>query len=328
MNSDLPRIHDAQQPSLFPETVYDACTQIGINLWTASQFHKAGLISFDPEIESDLTDAQYAEMNFVDALVSANCSPNTLDELLTDLAKPYNYSHSQIYFDWEKRCWRSLPREFDVGNYVSVLVDGDDVDSLYHMKQAAEGALEALGVENDINKDGPNSYAFDPSGSAILIAAKQLLWKIASSSLIDSPSKAVSIGKMFSSLQRLPNVTEEDNVRVELTGPRRMFGTHEIYHWWTVELRDDGELTISSGGHFYRPETGGDSFSSMLWSVMPGGEPDFNDYLFNLSIVDDADTFENEVQSINLDAEEYKLKVTDESLEEWVAEEDEDADDS
>jgi len=146
--------------------------------------------------------------------------------------------------------------------------------------------------------------------------------------LIDSPSKAVSIGKMFSSLQRLPNVTEEDNVRVELTGPRRMFGTHEIYHWWTVELRDDGELTISSGGHFYRPETGGDSFSSMLWSVMPGGEPDFNDYLFNLSIVDDADTFENEVQSINLDAEEYKLKVTDESLEEWVAEEDEDADDS
>jgi len=328
MNNDLPRIHDARQPSLFPQSVYDACKQVGINLWTACQFYKAGLISFDPEIESDLTDAQFAELSFVDALVAANCSPSILNELLCKLEKPYNYSHSQIYYDWEKHFWRTLPHEFDVDKYVAKIADDGDSDALNHLELSVNGVRDYLGIENDDADEKTDSYEIEPDRNPILISAKQLLWKIASSSLITSPSKAVSVGKMFSILQRLPNVTKEDSVRVELTGPTRMFGSHEITHWWAVELQDDGELRISSGGAFYRPETGGDGFSSMLWSVMPGREPAFNNYLQNLSIVDDADTFENEVQAVDLDAEEYKLSVTDESLEDWMDEEDEDTDDS
>lgn len=74
---------------------------------------------------------------------------------------------------------------------------------------------------------------------------------------------------------------------------------------------------FSSGGHFYRPETGGDSFSSILWEVSPGFQPDLQDYLGTLTIVDDANTFENEAADIRFNRGNYEVSVEDYSLDDF-----------
>ena len=97
--------------------------------------------------------------------------------------------------------------------------------------------------ENDEAGDiSENQYDFDPKRDSIVYATRQLLWKIASSSLVDSPSKIVVVGKLFTAFQKLPEVVLEEYLRLQLIGPRRKFGEHEIYHWWSIELEENGLL--------------------------------------------------------------------------------------
>jgi len=122
-------------------------------------------------------------------------------------------------------------------------------------------------------------YEFDPEESTVISAARKLVWGLASSSLCVIASEVITIGKLFRVLQRLPEVTLGENLRLDLSGPKRMFGTHAISHHWQLRLEDSGFLTISASGHFYRPETGGDSFTTMMWQVSPDCEPDESSYL-------------------------------------------------
>jgi len=87
--------------------------------------------------------------------------------------------------------------------------------------------------------------------------------------------------------------------------------------FWSIEADEDGNLIISSGGYFYRPQTGGDTFTTMIWDASPGCRPELRDYLGNLAIVDDADTFKNEVKAMCLNDGGYELSVEDVSLEDW-----------
>lgn len=172
----------------------------------------------------------------------------------------------------------------------------------------------------------PALYAFDPDASSVIIAARKLVWRLASSPLCVKASEVITIGKLFRVLQRLPEVTLGENLRLGLSGPKRMFGNREITHFWEIRLEDSGLLVISSSGHFYRPETGGDSFTTMMWQVSPGDEPDENSYLHLHQIVDDADNFENEVAAMDFTEPGYSLEVEDDSLEDWAADENEDTD--
>jgi hypothetical protein len=162
-------------------------------------------------------------------------------------------------------------------------------------------------------------YDFNPEQSSIVLVAKQMLLGNRIFFYIGYTGKKIVVGKIFQIFQRLPKVSLGEDLRLDLTGPRRNFDNNEIYHWWTIELDEEGSLCISSGGHFYRPETGGDSFSSMSWEVNPGFQPDFQDYLHTLNIVDDADTFKNEVANMRLDKDVYEVTVEDYSLDDFKA---------
>ena len=60
-------------------------------------------------------------------------------------------------------------------------------------------------------------------------------------------------------------MTPDLGVTVQVTGPRREFGEIETWHYWEVAVEGD-RLSISSGGHFHQPSTGGDSFTTMNWT--------------------------------------------------------------
>jgi hypothetical protein len=170
---------------------------------------------------------------------------------------------------------------------------------------------EAL-IEQTNPKEKP-SFLFKSRDQKVVAAAIMLLEKICKSSLV-SPLKIKAISKALNMLKSLPKKTQDINVSISLVGPRRWFGDHEIYHWWDVKIEDQF-IRIASGGHFYRKSTGGDTFSCMDWNAEPGTNPNYNDYLGSLRIVDDAKPFEEEVETIELQSGIYQLTVEDPTLE-------------
>jgi len=110
-------------------------------------------------------------------------------------------------------------------------------------------------------------------------------------------------------LSKIPQVTQaEVTVHISLNGPRRWFGEHEIWHWWTVEI-DKQFIQIRGNGHFYRKSTGGDSFTSLIWSAWPGKQATCLDYLDKLWMVDDSQPFPEEIASLDLTKPGFSLEV-------------------
>lgn len=312
----MPQQLDYAQQSLFPTDLRDLAESIGLDWWAAKKLYDDKWLSFDPEINTIDSSRKKAEFVFLGTLAAAGCDPHMLKRLLETLEKPYCYNLSGMYYDWEKRCWEDhdLPSQA-AETFVSELEDDGDVDSLKELKERIQEAINRLNEDVGDNAVSCDSYAFNAERDTIVNAARQLLWKIAASALVDTPSKTIVVGKLFRVFQNLPKITMDEHLSLGLVGPRRMYGEHEIWHYWDIELNEEGYLKISSGGHFYRPQTGGDSFTSMTWEVSPTCAPELNNYLHNLLIVDDADTFENEVEAMDLESGGYKLTAEDSTLE-------------
>jgi hypothetical protein len=130
---------------------------------------------------------------------------------------------------------------------------------------------------------------------------------------IVTPKQLIGISKVFYALSCFPKVTEGVNASISLNGPRRVFGDHEIYHYSDINILEEN-IEISSAGGFYHKSTGGDSLTSMQWSVSPGCEAELADYLPTLWIVDDATSFEREVKSMDFSTESYVLEFKDEDM--------------
>ncbi len=109
MSNKLPRVFDSGQLSLFPAAPRELCKRLGLPWWAAIQLHKEDLISFDPENTGELTEPQMAELSFVGSLVAANCPPELLHDLLSNLTKPYCYSHNSIHYHWPSKSWKQTP---------------------------------------------------------------------------------------------------------------------------------------------------------------------------------------------------------------------------
>ncbi len=152
-------------------------------------------------------------------------------------------------------------------------------------------------------------YLLGHQDKKIVTASLDLLDKIVRSSFV-RPAELVSIGKILHVLRTLPSVTDGVDVHVSLIGPRRSFDDREIYHWWDISV-ENGLIEIYSGGHFYRKSSGGDTFRCMQWSAEPSLQPDYNDYLDELWMVDDAQPFDQEVMALDLTKPGYSLEVTD-----------------
>jgi hypothetical protein len=317
----MPRRRDDDEQSLFPADLRDLAGSIGLDWWAAKKLYDDKWLSFDPEINTINSSSKEAEFVFLGTLVAAGCDPRMLKRLLETLEKPYCYDLSDIYYDWSNRCWMDHDSPSQVrAKIVSEFEDDGDVDSLEELKVLVQDAINRLTNDEDVSCD---RYAFNAKQDTIVDAAQRLFWKIAASALVDTPSKTIVVGKLFRVFQNLPKITLDEHLSLSLVGPRRKYGEHEIWHYWDIGLNEEGYLKISSAGHFYRPQTGGDSFTSMTWEVTPGREPELANYLHSLSIVDDADTFENEVEAMDFESGGYKLSVEDQSLEGLEAEDEE-----
>ncbi len=166
------------------------------------------------------------------------------------------------------------------------------------------------GWKDDDESPNPERYLFNEVDQRIVSSAVLLLEKIVRSSLI-TPAQLISVAKNLHVLTSLPQVSSEIIVSVCLSGPRRIFGEHEIHHYWNVDI-ERTRIDVYSGGYFYRESTGGDSFTLLQWTALPGTEADSNDYLALHWIVDDARPFDRDVEEIDLSEIGYSLEVHDE----------------
>lgn len=140
-------------------------------------------------------------------------------------------------------------------------------------------------------------YEFNAYDHALLRAAETLLKKVATAETT-RPAELVSIAKLQHVLSILPRVTSGVEVSVSVACPRRIFGDIETMHWWEVAVEDE-RLSISSGGHFYRPSTGGDSFTTMSWTAIAEEPAELDDYRESLSMVPDVRSFPEGIASID-----------------------------
>jgi hypothetical protein len=97
---------------------------------------------------------------------------------------------------------------------------------------------------------------------------------------------------------------------VSVCSPKRKFGEIETFHWW--EFGAEGEvLKITSGGWYCHPQTGSDSFTSMIWGAAPVPQPEFSDFSASLSMVPDLRSFPEGVESIDFTVGEYEIEILD-----------------
>jgi hypothetical protein len=157
--------------------------------------------------------------------------------------------------------------------------------------------------------DTPEAYNFDGRDRALLTAAASLLTKVATAK-ITRPAELVSVAKLQHVLWRLPRVTRGINVVIRVNGPRRKFGQIETSHSWDVEV-ENGLLSISSGGYFFQPSTGGDSFITIEWVAVPGKPVTFNDYRERLVIVPDVRSFPDAVEIIDFASGAFAVEIID-----------------
>ena len=159
----------------------------------------------------------------------------------------------------------------------------------------------------EIIADGNYPYIFSSEDYNIVSATKELLCKVARREMLSARQLEV-VARALQVFGVLPSAIPDFDIQIQITGPKRTFGTHEIYHWWNIEI-EDCKVVVKSGGHFYRPATGGDAFSSMEWTTSPGFATEYHDYLGSIAIVDDAQPFDSEIQSIDFSKPGYSLEV-------------------
>jgi hypothetical protein len=150
-NPELARVAAAQQ-MLFPANPRTLCEQVGLNWWAALKLHDDGWLSFSPANVPRLDEAQEAELRFIGSLVIAGCDRGMLATLLSDLARPYAYDASRLYYDWAARRWRLLPDaaahpEAVFTDWLDKLVEEGDVNSLTGILELGRDSLSRVQVE-------------------------------------------------------------------------------------------------------------------------------------------------------------------------------------
>jgi tetratricopeptide (TPR) repeat protein len=98
---------------------------------------------------------------------------------------------------------------------------------------------------------------------------------------------------------------------VSVCCPRHQFDEIETFHWWDFEVEED-RLCISSGGRFYQPSSGGDTFTTMVWRAIPKEPTELDDYRDGLRMVPDVRSYPDGVDSIDLAEGGYTVEILDE----------------
>jgi hypothetical protein len=153
------------------------------------------------------------------------------------------------------------------------------------------------------------AYRFDDVDRTVVSITRQLIQKVLLSRLLRGDAQRNVVRAVARVFAELPRPANKLNASVSVIGPTRKFGDHEVHHYWAVEV-EDHQIEVRAGGDFYRPSTGGDSFTSFYWVASPGCETDCQDYLPTLGIVDDAKPFGTEIDELDLNEPGYSIGVT------------------
>lgn len=252
------------------------------------------------------------EVLFVRGLARSGLSDAMINRIFSaGLQPPYCYDPDTTFFSFVKGCWVSLPPGRDpaevTAEYVDELAGAEDWDALRELLNRVTDALEG---ETSSSADDSECYQFDAKDHVLLLAAEDLLKKAAAAESTKAAELA-SIEKLQHVFSCLPRVTPGIDAKVSVASPNRKFGEIETRHWWDVAVEGE-RISISSGGHFYRPSTGGDSFSTMSWVAIPEVPTELEDYRESLRIVPDVRSFPDGVAEIDFAVGGYTVEVTDE----------------
>jgi hypothetical protein len=155
----------------------------------------------------------------------------------------------------------------------------------------------------------PEHYRFNERDRALVTAAAALLKKVANAETL-RPAELVSVAKLQHVLSILPRVTHDLEVTVSVVGPRRKVGEIETWHYWDIGIEQE-QISILSGGHFYQPSTGGDSFTTMSWIATPEDPAQLEDYRETLWMVPDVQSFREALVDIEFVSGAYRIEITD-----------------
>lgn len=79
----------------------------GLDFYLAELLYQEKLLSWKPNFKKDITKTQFAELDFLYTLRFRNGLSETLvKQMLSQLKKPYKYTHDCIYWDFKLRKWR------------------------------------------------------------------------------------------------------------------------------------------------------------------------------------------------------------------------------
>jgi hypothetical protein len=153
-------------------------------------------------------------------------------------------------------------------------------------------------------------YIFGSEDLEFLNAAKLLLRKVLQWNRLTF-AQLITVAKVSHVINRLPRPSSEiEYAKISVSSPEKSFGEIRTFHWWDVMIEGQS-IRLSSGGHFYRPSTGGDTFTSVIWDAVPGVEAQLSDYSQQNAIVPDLRTYADGIESIDLPSGEYVVEVED-----------------
>lgn len=104
----------------------------GIDYYLVELLFKENLLSWKPNRKKDISPIQKLELDFLYTLrYRNNFSEAMVKQMLSTLQKPYQYSFSDIYWDFNKRVWKYFP-EIPVINTIpnpdAILADNKEFD--------------------------------------------------------------------------------------------------------------------------------------------------------------------------------------------------------
>jgi CheY-like chemotaxis protein len=202
-------------------------------------------------------------------------------------------------------------REYCGMDFIAAKEEYDRRYKLMELFRMSEpGTEEEIETESEESSaDMPESYRFDRKDRALLTAASGLLKKAANAEIL-RPAELVSVAKLQHVLSLLPRATHDLEITVSVLGPRRKFDEIETWHYWDIGI-EGTRISISSGGHFHQPSTGGDSFTTMNWTAVPEEPAELEDYRGTLWMVPDVQSFPEAVSVIEFASGAYRIEIID-----------------
>lgn len=150
-------------------------------------------------------------------------------------------------------------------------------------------------------------YRFSPKDDELLAVVARALARLASSRLPSSDQlRTIDDARKFFS--RLPLIQRGANFTIDIIRAPEVVGQFTVVRSWEIDA-SGGELRLTSGGSISSPQTGGDSFTSFYWEIVPGEEPTWDDYSEKWSVLAKTLTLAREIADLDFEKERLELTI-------------------